>query len=481
MKLVIRFSLILAAFTLFFTSINAQTFDQEWRCAYATYDDNANGTGNRTIDVAALSNNRFVALVNRSSSDAYYLIGYKDATAGTGRLGDTGGQTEWVFGFDQVFVYDANALAVGPDDVIYVASNDDGRNILTFKLGESGIESYNYRLPTVGDYLWSVAVDSNGVVYVSEYDTTTTYSKIHVYDNFSNEGAWTDPQFTTPTLLTSIELPDTGEARGLTTTSDGSTIFVSVYQSGKILKYDGSPQEGYTLDENFDYFRIDEVSDTATYDDTITAAPWGIRYMDGNNILVAAHDCDFETGLGYQYGKLIFINPYTAETMHELDVAMHDYIACDSTYNSRPGGTSPDTAASYVSVYNVDYDEEGNLYSQSYFGWAMQKWYYDGTLPVVTSLREEPGITPDAFTLAQNYPNPFNPETTIKFTIPANQVVKLSIYSITGELVGNLINREMNSGTYTLTFDASNLASGIYIYNLTAGNNSVSRKMTLLK
>jgi hypothetical protein len=93
---------------------------------------------------------------------------------------------------------------------------------------------------------------------------------------------------------------------------------------------------------------------------------------------------------------------------------------------------------------------------------------------------------PKNFSLGQNYPNPFNPETKIKFSIPAagerNSVnTSISIYDITGRLVKTLINGYMKPGIYELSFNASELSTGIYYYRLNTGEFSDTKKMVLLK
>lgn len=88
---------------------------------------------------------------------------------------------------------------------------------------------------------------------------------------------------------------------------------------------------------------------------------------------------------------------------------------------------------------------------------------------------------PSAYTLSQNYPNPFNPSTTIKFALPQPSTVNLNVYSMTGELVAELVNNEMNSGWHEVIFDSKELSSGIYIYRIQAGQFGYSRKMILMK
>jgi Arylsulfotransferase (ASST)/Secretion system C-terminal sorting domain len=85
------------------------------------------------------------------------------------------------------------------------------------------------------------------------------------------------------------------------------------------------------------------------------------------------------------------------------------------------------------------------------------------------------------YTLHQNYPNPFNPSTTIEFSIPNSQFVTLKIYDILGRLVKTLVNGEKLPGNYMITFNATDLSSGIYFYRLQAGGFIQSKKMILLK
>ena len=85
------------------------------------------------------------------------------------------------------------------------------------------------------------------------------------------------------------------------------------------------------------------------------------------------------------------------------------------------------------------------------------------------------------FTLYQNYPNPFNPSTTIKFAIPKETRVSLRIYSVLGEEVTSLIDKEMKPGYYEVEFNASNFTSGVYLYSITAGDFIETKKMVILK
>ena len=87
------------------------------------------------------------------------------------------------------------------------------------------------------------------------------------------------------------------------------------------------------------------------------------------------------------------------------------------------------------------------------------------------------------FELEQNYPNPFNPETTINFAIPQNNSqIKLIVYNVKGELTSILVDGIMNIGKHSVTFDASNLNSGVYYYSLEVnGIKQTTKKMVLIK
>jgi len=85
------------------------------------------------------------------------------------------------------------------------------------------------------------------------------------------------------------------------------------------------------------------------------------------------------------------------------------------------------------------------------------------------------------FILKSNYPNPFNPETVISYQLPVMSKVVLKVYDVLGREVATLVNKEQSVGSYEVRFDASNLTSGIYFYQLQSGGFVESRKMVLLR
>lgn len=86
-----------------------------------------------------------------------------------------------------------------------------------------------------------------------------------------------------------------------------------------------------------------------------------------------------------------------------------------------------------------------------------------------------------SLTLEQNFPNPFNPSTTISFTLPQNEIVRLVVYNSYGQEILTLAEGQMKQGRHTVAFDAKDLPSGLYLYELRAGDTRLTRKMMLLE
>jgi hypothetical protein len=130
-------------------------------------------------------------------------------------------------------------------------------------------------------------------------------------------------------------------------------------------------------------------------------------------------------------------------------------------------------------------------YFQNYRGFAGN--FDDGTCKsdcfywILTRLYHPIGIeiqgneVPGRYTLYQSYPNPFNPAALIKFDIPRTSAVKLIVFDLLGREVATLVNDELKAGKYKIDWNASSFASGVYLYKLTAGDFTETKKMILLK
>jgi hypothetical protein len=98
-----------------------------------------------------------------------------------------------------------------------------------------------------------------------------------------------------------------------------------------------------------------------------------------------------------------------------------------------------------------------------------------------TQVRLNRNVVPTTFALQQNYPNPFNPSTTISFSIPHSSFVTVKVYNVLGQEVTTLVNKELESGQYSATWNANGVASGVYLYTLQAGGVATTRRMILVR
>jgi len=188
------------------------------------------------------------------------------------------------------------------------------------------------------------------------------------------------------------------------------------------------------------------------------------------------------------------------------------YCAVYFTYSSDGGANweapmkiTPDTPLRdfrYPSIAPVNpvFDDAGELYCRVYMsmqgdsipgstvngsatmpkGATAQYYFFTTDVDMGPNAVGDPTFV-NSFNLEQNYPNPFNPSTKINYTLAERSNVTLKVYDVLGKEVANLVNSSQDAGSHSVNFDASNLASGLYIYTLQAGNFISSKKMMLLK
>jgi hypothetical protein len=279
------------------------------------------------------------------------------------------------------------------------------------------------------------AVDGNGNIFVGP-----------VFPN--NPITMLDSDFNT--LGPAGGIPGTlGFARTMEVSEDGNTIYYPAYSVKKI----------------FIYSRASEFDDFALTDSITGAASESISWhpVTGDLWFSGGSYNDLpDSGSGYTpntwYG-------YDVENKTVTDSLKWEFLTPGSSAERpRALAFSPDGNNAYIGCFG------GAGYP------LIQKLVNTGV-----DVKPEPNVVVKDYSLAQNYPNPFNPTTDIKFAVAKEGLVTLKVYDLLGKEVATLVNEQMPSGSYVADFDASNLASGTYIYTLTINGVSLSKKMMLLK
>ena len=105
---------------------------------------------------------------------------------------------------------------------------------------------------------------------------------------------------------------------------------------------------------------------------------------------------------------------------------------------------------------------------------------YDGSFAYSQEVEVEIDL-PLEYALEQNYPNPFNPTTTIGYSIPEDNFVTIKLYDVLGNEVITLVNDQKKAGKYEMLYNASNISSGVYYYQINSGSFTETRKLMLMK
>jgi hypothetical protein len=126
-------------------------------------------------------------------------------------------------------------------------------------------------------------------------------------------------------------------------------------------------------------------------------------------------------------------------------------------------------------VYSLAINSQGVLFAGTHSG-----VFRSGLTTAIHETGDEERL-PAAWALHQNYPNPFNPSTTIRYALPKQSRVTLTVFNTLGQIVRELVNGEIDTGYHEVNLDAGSLASGVYLYRMQAGAYTSTRKLVLVK
>jgi hypothetical protein len=279
------------------------------------------------------------------------------------------------------------------------------------------------------DEIWDLAVDAAGAAYLAGNTQSTDFPTADAYQENYSGGAFdvfaAKLSGSGNSVVFSTYLGTTGTEQGLAVCADGTG---AAYVAGFTSSSDFPTENAYQ-----------ETHQGGTWDAFVTkftAAGSSLIY----STYLGGSGMDYGCGMTVDGDGAVYVTGYTFST---------NFPAENGYQETLQGGC--DGFVAKLSDEQTDVDEQ------------------------------QPVVVPQEFSLNQNHPNPFNAATEISFTLPHACQVKLEILNIAGQKVSTLVNRHMAAGAHTVLWDAGKVASGVYVYRLTAGEYMESRKMTLVK
>jgi Secretion system C-terminal sorting domain len=255
--------------------------------------------------------------------------------------------------------------------------------------------------------------------------------------------------------------------------------------------------EGTDIIEGRECFRQigTEISDLTSEIDTFHIF-WLREDSVGNVIMTAvsidgSENPDSAVVVNFNYFPNEYLTLGYSRTLSFGDIEVDSVVSVSETVVTHAG-----TFNNCIVILETQTDNQGNLIhtDYSYYAYGMGKVKNVRTFPPtdahtdllisynVTGLNDEiSSYTPDDFLLSQNYPNPFNPSTKISWQSPVGSWQTLKIYDVLGKEIVTLIDEFKSAGKYEVDFDASGLPSGVYLYRMTAGSFTETKKIILVK
>ena len=426
-----------------------------------------------------------------------------------------------------------NAAAYSIDIALYSLSGTVGANVASALIGAKG---RNVKVRVIGEKdnqstaPWTTLKNAGITVIDDTYDATNAgaglmHNKFAVIDNRDTtsdtddwvwSGSWnaTDPG-SNDDLQNAIELQDKALANAYTTEfnemwgSDTDTPNATNSRLGA-RKFDNTPHlfliNGVPVESYFspsDRTTSHILSTIGKAQFSVDVCMLTLTRSDIANALIAKKKSglkvraviDNKTDQGTQFDTLL---------VHGVDVRLdvnsgllhHKYGIIDAERVSAPqyvitgshNWTGSAESANNENTLIIQSNRIANLYLQEF---AARYKESGGKDTITVNVKQVSNSIPLEYSLSQNYPNPFNPSTQFRLTVPeaghaasgnsSSQLVSLKIYDVLGKEIGVLLHEKMNPGTYTIEWNASAHASGIYFARLQAGNFSAIRKLVLMK
>ncbi len=356
----------------------------------------------------------------------------------------------------------ANSICVDTEGNIYVTGVSDGGSsgsgdphfdYATIKYNSAGLTQWirRYNSSNGEDEGVMVKADELGNIFVTGFSSDVSTFADYATINYSADGD--------TTWISRYNGPASNDDRASSLAVDN---LGNVFVAGK--SYGGSIT-------NYDYTTIKYNS--------LGDSVWVNRYNGG------ASDIDGASAVSLDKSGNVYVTGYSTNISTAFDYATMKYNT-DGDLSWIINYTNSDFSGSSDEPFAMFVDASGIVYvtGMSALDYAAIKY-----VPIPVSVEYSPRNIPNQFALKQNYPNPFNPTTKIKYTIPSVgtslmkflQFVQLKVYDVIGNEVATLVNEEKPAGSYEVTFDASQLSSGIYFYTLKAGSFTETKKMALMK
>ena len=419
---------------------------------------------------------------------------------------NSAGIEQWLHRYAPLGSGEPTSIAADKSGFVYVSGGTDNTEngwlqFTTIKYDAAGVPMWITSEPFIGWKVAAMKVDISGNVYVTGPGWLGSlcgddYNYVTIKYNPSGVKQWESFY------------------NGLTDCSDDESKSIALDGLGNVY-VTGSSEGSKYGDNDFLTVKYDSYGNqvwTARYDgpDSLSDDAYSIAVDSSENVFVTGRSNAIATG--YDYATIKYNSSGVQKWVQRYDGPSnnddipHDLVL-DALGNVYVTGQSQQWLNDYVTIkynfsgvqqwlqrYNgpssgediavsVKVSSSGNVFvSGTSFGSGTGMDY--ATIKYSqspTAVNQSTSNLPAEYLLAQNYPNPFNPVTTIKYSIAKEGNVKLTVYNVIGSKIATIVNEYKPAGNYSIQFNGSNLASGIYLYRLESGNYSTAKKFILMK